>query len=788
MVRNFLTIALRSIMRHKGYSALNIFGLAVGLACAFFIVLWMQEEVSTDRFHENGDRLYSVMRHSTFGGNMGTTTSMTKPLAEYMRVEYPEVEHAALLSWETFMLASQGETAFRTNGRWAGTAFFEMFTFPMLRGDPVTALQAPESIVLTESMAIRFFGTDWNTRDDVLGSTITIDNRIDMTVTGVIEDVPTNSTIDFDFILPIEEFIRRNTWVEAWDNNGLSLFATLNEGADLAAFNAKISGVINEHHDSYESEVFLYPFQERYLRSTWENGVLVGGRIESIRIFGVVALFIILIASINFMNLATARSATRAREIGVRKTVGASRGSLARQFMGESVVKAGIAFVLSVILLIALLPAFNSLTENSLTLGDLGPANWLLFLGIALATGTLAGTYPALYLSSFSVTGVFDKRTTSSGKGSGLRKVLVVLQFSMSIILIVSTFTIYRQIDFIMTRDLGLDKENVAMVRLEGDVQDQFETFKQQALQIDGITAMTRGQNNPLQIGNDTIGVEWEGKDPDDNQLFWNGAVGYDFVETMGIKISAGRTFSKDFGTDTTNYLVNWKAAEAMGMDDPVGQQISFWNVPGTIVGVMEDFHMTSMYRPITPVIFRLRPENTGILFMRIEGEKTTEALAGFEELYSRFNPEYPLNVRFMDAEFEESYRSEVVTASLANTFAFVAIFIACLGLFGLASFTAEQRTREIGIRKVLGASVPHVVTLMSREFLILVGIAFLLGAPVAWMLMNRWLEDFAYHTELSIGLLIGVGVLTLGIAWLTVSYQAFRSALANPVKAIRSE
>jgi ABC-type antimicrobial peptide transport system permease subunit len=326
------------------------------------------------------------------------------------------------------------------------------------------------------------------------------------------------------------------------------------------------------------------------------------------------------------------------------------------------------------------------------------------------------------------------------------------------------------------------------MVRLEGDVQDQFETFKQQALQIDGITAMTRGQNNPLQIGNDTIGVEWEGKDPDDNQLFWNGAVGYDFVETMGIKISAGRTFSKDFGTDTTNYLVNWKAAEAMGMDDPVGQQISFWNVPGTIVGVMEDFHMTSMYRPITPVIFRLRPENTGILFMRIEGEKTTEALAGFEELYSRFNPEYPLNVRFMDAEFEESYRSEVVTASLANTFAFVAIFIACLGLFGLASFTAEQRTREIGIRKVLGASVPHVVTLMSREFLILVGVAFLLGAPVAWMLMNRWLEDFAYHTELSIGLLIGVGVLTLGIAWLTVSYQAFRSALANPVKAIRSE
>jgi len=364
----------------------------------------------------------------------------------------------------------------------------------------------------------------------------------------------------------------------------------------------------------------------------------------------------------------------------------------------------------------------------------------------------------------------------------------VVLQFALSIILIVGTITIYRQLDFIMSKDLGLDRDNVAMVRLEGAVYEQFDSFKQRALQIDGIDAMTRSNNSPLSIGNDTIGVQWEGKDPDDNQLFWNSAVGYDFVQTMGIEIAAGRAFSRDFGSDSTNYLVNWRAAEAMGMDDPVGELISFWGVEGTIVGVMEDFHMTSMYRPITPVIFRLRPENTGIIFMRVAGDRTSEALEEFETLYAEFNPEYPLNVRFMDEEFEESYRTEIMIGSLANAFAAIAIFIACLGLFGLASFTAEQRTREIGIRKVLGASVPHVVTLLSKEFLLLVFIAFLIGAPVAWAVMNQWLDMFAYRTEIGFGVIALTAFVTLSIAWLTVSYQSFRSALSNPVDAIRAD
>lgn len=788
MLHSFIRIALRNIRRHKGYSALNILGLAVSFACVFLIVIRVQEEVSVDKFHEKGDQLYSVMRHSTFGGNLGTTQSMTKPLAAYMRDTYPEVEDAALLSWDTQSLLSRDGEAFRTNGRWAGQAFFEMFSFPLLKGDPATALQSMESIVLSEASAIRFFGEEWALRDDVLGSTVTIDNRLELAVTGVFEDVPSKSSLDFEFIIPIEEFIARNNWVEQWDNNGLTLFATLVPGTNLEAFNEKIAGVIDQHQDSYESEVFLFPFQDRHLHSNWSNGQLSGGRILYVRLFGIVGVFLLLIASINFMNLSTARSAQRAREIGVRKTVGASRWTLASQFLGESIVKVLIAFLLALVLVAAFLPGFNSLTESEATLSSIQPLMWLQLFGIAMLTGLLAGSYPALYLSGFSVTGVFDKRSTSSGKGSGLRRALVVLQFSLSIILIVGTITIYRQLDYIMTKDLGLDRDNVAMVRLEGGIEDQFDTFKQRALQIDGIESMTRSSNNPLQIGNDTIGVDWEGKDPDDNQLFWNAAVGYDFVHTMGIQMSAGRAFSRDFGSDSTNYLVNWKAAEAMGMDDPVGQQISFWDVPGTIVGVMEDFHMSSMYRPITPVIFRLRPENTGIVFMRVAGNRTSEALAEFGALYSEFNPEFPLNVRFMDEQYEENYQSEQMIGSLAGAFAAIAIFIACLGLFGLASYTAERRTREIGIRKVLGASVPSVVSLLSREFMVLVMIAFIVGAPVAWILMNGWLDMFAYSIELGVGIIAMTALLTVAIAWLTVSYQAFRSALSNPVEAIRSE
>jgi len=434
------------------------------------------------------------------------------------------------------------------------------------------------------------------------------------------------------------------------------------------------------------------------------------------------------------------------------------------------------------------MPSFNSLTQKGIEIGALNPMIWLQFAGIALLTGLIAGTYPALYLSSFSVTGVFQSKLGSSGRGSGLRKGLVVAQFAMSIVLIVGTFTVYKQLNFIRGLDLGVNRENVVMLDLEGGIREHYDAFKGELESVPGVVNVSTSTHNPLNLGSDTIGVLWDGKDPDDNTLFWNSAVGYDFTTTMGIEIAAGRSFSKQFGTDSSNYVINWKAAAAMGMQDPVGQTIDFWGREGTIVGVMEDFNMGSMYRPIMPVIFRLRPEDTNILFVRIATDQTTDALAGLEKIYKTHNPEFPFEYQFMDDEFEAAYRTEAVMGSLANVFAFVAMFIACLGLFGLASFTAEQRTREIGIRKVLGASVPSVVALLSREFLLLVAAAFTMAAPIAYFMMDNWLNEFEFHTDLGLDVLLGAGLSALLIAGLTVSYQAIRTAVANPVHALKSD
>jgi len=788
MLRNFWTIARRNLLRNRGYESLNMLGLAIGLACAFFIAIWIHHELNMDRFHEEADRTYAVMRHSTFGGERGTTRSMPKPLADALEADYAEVEHAVLVSWDNFMLLSLEDAAFRENGRWAGQAFFEVFSFPLLRGVAEDALATPESITLSRRLAERFFGSEWERRDDILGSVIRLDNRVDLTVTGIFENVPSTSSMQFDFVIPREEYTRRNDWVESWRNNGLRLFAQLHAGTDVGAFNSRIKDVIDAHHDFYESDVFLYPMTDLWLRSEFEDGVNVGGRIDYVYIFGLIALFILVIAGINFTNLATARSARRAREIGVRKTMGAERSSLVVQFLGESLVKAGIACLLAFILVLALLPMFADLTQIRLGIADMPARLWLFFAGVAMVTGLAAGAWPALYVSSFPPIGTLGGNRVASGRGSWLQNGLVVLQFGLSIVLIVGTVTVYRQLDFIRTADLGVDREHMAMVRLEGGIQQNYETFQAEAARIPGVVGMTSSSSNPLRIGSDTMGVEWEGKDPENNTLFWNASVNYDFVQTMGMELLDGRDFSRDFGADSTNYLINEEAAEAMGMDNPVGQSITFWDAPGTIVGLLKDFHMQSMYNEIRPVIFRLRPDDQGVLFVRFDAANLGNAVEAFSALYARFNPEYPLNMRFMDEDYEESYQAEAAMGTLTNVFAGVAIFIACLGLFGLASYAAERRRREIGIRKVLGAGEGSVVMLMSRDFLLLVAAAFVVAGPLSWMAANAWLENFAYRIEAGAGTVIMVGAATAVIALLTVGTQAVRSARTNPVEALRSE
>jgi predicted permease len=787
MLKNYLKVALRSLRRQKGYAALNVVGLSIGLACAFFILLWITHEVRYDRFHENGDDLYRVMRHAEFGGQIHTWAAMPMPLAEVLERDYPEVEHATLLTWQMDPLLTRGDVSYREEGYYAGPAFFEMFSFPLVAGDPATALDDPSSVVISETLAAKIFGPTW-AADEVLGQTLTVEHRKDFRITGIAADVDEPTVFQFDFILPIEDFIARNDWTEHWGNAGLEIYTALGEGTSAAALDAKIADVINDHHEMALATPFLQPVADMRLWGQYEEGELVGGRIEYVRILGVVAVFLLLIAAINFMNLATARSAQRAKEIGVRKAIGAGKGSLVRQFLVETVVLALVAFAIALGLVAGLLPAFNELTRSDLALTDLPLSYYLIGVGIAVVTGLFAGSYPALYLSSFNPVAVL-RGTFRQGLGEArFREGLVVFQFALSTLLIVGTLTVYLQMDYIRDKNLGLDRENVVSMALEGPAREQFESFRQELLQRPGIQSVTASSQNPLNVGNSTTDPAWTGKPEDDRTLFYIINTRHDFVETMDMEMVAGRTFSREFASDTANYIINERAAEAMALENPIGQDLEFWGREGQIIGVVKDFHMGSLYTPIEPTILRLEPADAGLLYVRTAAGETPAALASLEAIYGQFNPGYPFETEFLDEDYEQMYRSELVVGTLANIFAGVAIFIACLGLFGLAAYTAERRRKEIGVRKVLGASVGGVVTLLSRDFVKLVLIGFVLAAPLAWWVMNRWLDGFAYRVDLGVGVFLAAGGAALLVALVTVSGQALRAATSDPVKALRYE
>ena len=788
MLKNYLVTTFRNIRRQKGYAFINVLGLAVGLACSFFILHWVMNELSYDRFHEDGDRLFRVMRHGYLEENTYTWGSVPKPLADVLVKDYPEVENAMLITGSFESLVAREGEVFKRLAKHADAAFFEAFTFPLVRGEAATVLEDPNSIVISEDLAASLFGPEWQTDPTVIGEVLHVDNRADFRVTGVFENVPDNSSLEFDFVLPMSEYLPRNEWVENWGNAGLQLYVRLKPGADYRAFNGKIADVIRDNEGFADATPFLHPLMDMRLHSDFRDGRLVGGRITYVRVFSVMAAFLLLIACINFMNLATARSGKRAREIGVRKTIGATQALLIRQFMVESLVTAFAAFVLALGLVLALLPLYNSLTDGAMRLVDLDISFLGLMLGISLLTGLIAGSYPALYLSSFRPIQAL-KGTMRQGRSTGtLRKGLVVFQFGLSTLLIVGTFAIHSQVNYIRTVNLGLDRSNLVITGVEGAVGSQYESFRQQLMGMPGIENVTTSSQNPLQIGNNTTDPTWEGKAEDDGTLFYIINANYDFVETMKMELADGRTFSRSFGSDTANFIINESAARAMGMDEPVGEALSMWGRDGHIVGMVRDFSMNSLYQAIEPTIIRLDPPQTDMLFVRAEAGQTTEALASLETVQAQFNPGYPFEYEFLDDAYEETYRSETVMGRLANAFAIIAVLVSCLGLFGLSSFAAEQRRKEIGVRKVLGSSVPGLVVLLSKDFTRLVMVAFVLAAPLAYFAVDRWLAKFEQHAEIGPTIFIVAGVATLLLALLSVSYQAIRAAVADPVKSLRYE
>jgi len=789
MLKNYFFIAIRNLKRNKVFSFINILGLALGMGCSLLIMLWVQDEKDIDAFHTNKQQLFSVYERQYYDGKIEAFHSTPGLLYTEMKKVFPEVKYASPYAWNDLNTFQVGDKILKENGNYANEDFFKMFSFPLIEGNAATALTTPESISISRKMANDFFGSPAK----AIGKTIRYQDKKDLKVTAVFEDVPGNSSVKFDYILTWELFLDNNDWAKQWGDNGPRTYVLLHEQADAIAFEKKftrfLDGYNKEQDKNFYIRLGLQRYDEMYLHSNFVNGKITGGRIQYVKLFSMVALFILIIASINFMNLSTARSIKRAKEIGVRKVVGAMRRTLVGQFIGEALLLAAFAAVLSLALVSLLLPMFNNLTGKQIQLPISNGTFWLSLIALTAITGLISGSYPALFLSSFNPIKVLKGTLKFTPGAAFMRRGLVVFQFVLSIVLIIGTIVISRQVDYVQTTNLGYDRENFIYIPIEGELTTKYTVFKQEALKLPGIQLVTRMCQSPTEIDNSTGGVEWDGKDPNARPEFTQTAVGYDFVKTMKVKLLAGREYSKDFATDSVGYILNEAAVKKIGFKDPVGQSLTLWQRKGKVIGVVKDFHFNSLHQPIEPLVIHFgEGQAWGNILVRTQAGRTKIALNSLEKLYKKLNPQFPFSYQFSDEQYSKLYKSEAVVNKLSTYFAFLAIFISCLGVLGLAIFTAEQRTKEIGIRKVLGASVQGIILLLSKDFLRLVLIALVVAAPVAWFAMNNWLQDFAYRVNISWWIFVAAGLLAVLITFFTIGFQAIKAALANPVKSLRTE
>ena len=783
MFKNYIKTALRGFRRHKSSFFINLIGLSIGLTCSFLIVLWVLDELKMDQYHKDIDSIYQVMEHQTYSDEVSTTFSTPGILARNLKLDFPEFEYTSTYTWNTDYLFSKDNLASRDDGLYVENDFFKILDIELVYGNRDELLTNPNTIVLSEDMAKKYFGNV-----NPVGQGITIDNDQELTVTGVYRNMPSYSSFQFDCLLRYDDWLEDSEWATEWGNNGPRTIAKLVPGVNIENLNAKIEGYVKtKDEDDSNVEIFVYPFANRYLYSQFENKVVVGGRIEYVRLFSIVALFILLIACINFMNLSTAKAAKRGKEVGIRKSIGASQGSLVGQFIGESMIISFIALFISIISVEALLPIFNNVTDKSIAVDYGDPFLLGLFFGTVLLTGLVSGSYPAFYLSSLQVVKTLKGSMKSSWKEAFVRKGLVVFQFSLSIVLIVSTIIIYRQIQYTQSKNLGYDKVNLISFATEDQVGEQWEAVKDQIQKISGVTSVSRSTHSFTGQNNNTSGLDWEGKHPDTRILFENIGMDYGLIETMGIELADGRTFSPEFGTDSTKIIFNETAIKVMGLENPVGKTITLWDDEREIVGVAKDFHFQSFRTEVNPAFFRL-VDWSWRAYIRIAPTNVPNTLSQIEAIYKKFNTSYPFEYTFMDEDYASLYESEMRVGTLAKYFSFVAIFISCLGLFGLSAFTAEQRAKEVGVRKVLGASIHGLVGLLSMDFTKLVLIAIVISIPISWYLMQQWMSDFAYSSGVEWWVFVASGLIALVIAWLTVSWQSVKAAIANPIDVLKSE
>jgi predicted permease len=790
MLQNYLKTTLRSMMRSKMYTFLNVSGFGLGLACCLTIMLWVGWQWSFNRFNTNLDSIYFLYRNEFQSASIITRSAQCGPLVSVLKSEYPDIRAVAqIMSSEDALSATvDGKLrAFRDKGMYANMDVFTIFSFPFVGGGGTPTSLQPSSILLSESFAQKMFGTN-----AAIGKTLTLNGEQVYTVSGVYKDIPKNSSVRGEYVLPIEDYMAKNPWTKQWGNNGFRVYiqtATPASPEFTKALNDKLEPLrrkkINDPQD--KDYIFAQPLREMYLYNKFENGVQNGGRIEMVRLFVVIAGLVMLIACVNFMNLATARATRRGKEIGIRKVVGASRVALIGQVVSESILTALLSLPLAMLLVELVLPSLRAMTKAEIFIPYTEPLFWSVTLGLVVFAGLVAGLYPAFALSAFNMASVL-KGAVKSGRGALVfRRGLVVFEFAIAVAFISATVMVYRQMDFIKHKNLGLNRENIISLSVNTSV-ERYAAWKRDLKGIPGVVSVGAANSSPLNIGNNTSGLDWRGKYPKELIPVSFLQIDEDFMTTMGMELHSGRGFSSKFASDSSNFILNETAVKAMRLEQPLGETIRWGTNKGVIVGVVKDFHHNSMRSELEPLMLVLESQVPKNIFIRISSTNIASTVDAVRRSFEKFLPEAPFDYTFLDDDFNDLYRTEMMVGRLALYFSLVAVVVCCLGLFGLAAFTAESRTKEIGVRKVLGASAGNIVALLTKDFLLLVGIAIIIAIPLAYWSAGKWLEDFAYRVDISWWVFAVSGALAVGIAFLTVAAQSWRAARANPVVSLRSE
>ncbi|MBA6151561.1 ABC transporter permease [Gelidibacter maritimus] len=785
MFINYLKIALRNLWKNKGYSFLNIFGLAIGICCAALIFLWVEDEVNYNSNFADSNLIYTIPSNQKYDGQWRTFTQATPgPLAAELKESVPGIEHSAK-TWQSDFLLNANDKSVNKSGWYVDPEYLDIFKLEFVEGNANNALTDVKSIVITQTLANQIFGKNV----PALGQSIRLNDAEEFKVTGVVEDLPNNVTFGFECLVPFRNFELENPWTKEYGANFATTFVKLSPTANFETVNQGVRDFVMDKFEEDDTVFFLHAMKDWRLRDNFENGEQAGGRIQYVKLFIIIALFILLIASINFMNLATARSEKRANEVGVRKALGSDKRSLIYQFITESVMTTLIAGLLGVALIAILLPQFNMLIEKQLIMGWDDPLHLLGLFTITLSLGILAGLYPAFYLSSFNPVEVMKGMKTTSRSANLIRKGLVIGQFVISIVFIISAFTVYEQIQYVKSRELGYNKENLLRIPVKGDIVKNFSPIKQDLLATHTVNHMALSNSKILNAGNNGSGLTWKGGIDTEDILISYRYVSNGFFETVGITLKEGRNFSSTIAKDSSSAIISESFAKLMGDDSAIGKTINRWGDSYTVTGVAEDYLYGDMYGTSDPVMFINNHSEARYLYMRVDSTADLNAAINqIEETLAKYNPAFPPEYEFVDSSFNAKFQSENLVGKLSQVFALLAVIISCLGLFGLSAYTAEQRKKEIGVRKVLGSSVVNIVKLLSADFLKLVMIAMIIAIPAGYFLMNNWLQDFAYRIDINYWTFFIAAAMAQVIALATVSFQAIKAAIANPVTSLRTE